>query len=75
MTAAPVHDSVDDIRQECERSGRVLDLAIPRDGPTKGACFVRYAEPAHAAAARESLHNRQFDGNTVDAQFVPEDSF
>ena len=68
-------DVLDDIRQECERSGRVLDVVIPRQGPRKGACFVRYVEPADAARARASLHTRQFDGNTVTAQFVPEESF
>ena len=65
---------VDDIRQECERSGRVVELKIPRQGEQDvGACFVRYAELADAARARESLHKRQFDGNTVTAIHV--DSF
>ncbi|KAL1502977.1 hypothetical protein AB1Y20_011048 [Prymnesium parvum] len=66
-------DVLDDIKQECERSGAVADIKIPREGPLKGACFVRFAELAGAAKARESLHMRQFDGNTVTAKFITAD--
>ena len=34
-----------------------------------------YSLRRDVAAAKESLHKRQFDGNTVLAIFVPEDSF
>jgi len=61
---------VEDIKQECQVSGPVAAINIPRDGVNKGACFVRFVDMAGAAKARESLHNRQFDGNTVTATFI-----
>jgi len=65
-------DVLDDIRQECERSGPVAEMKIPRVGDTRGSCFVRFVDTVGSGKARESLHQRQFDGNTVTAVFIPE---
>jgi splicing factor U2AF subunit len=76
LTDAEYPEVLEDIRGECEQSGPVADLKIPRTGePHAGLVFVRYESLAASAKAKESLHKRQFDGNTVLAIFVPEDSF
>lgn len=68
-------DVLSDIREECERSGRVTAVRIPRVGePDVGAAFVRFASVVEAVCAREALDRRVFDGNKVAARFVPEGS-
>jgi len=67
---AEYSDVLDDIRQECESNGPVADIKIPRDGALKGACFVRFVDQSGSSKARKSLHQRQFDGNTVTATFI-----
>ena len=48
--------------------------AMPRTGePQAGLVFVTYDTLSGAAKAKEALHKRQFDGNTVLATFVPEE--
>ena len=37
-----------------------------------GTCFVQYETAEAAAAAHRTLHNRDFDGNTVKATFLPD---
>ena len=56
--------------KECESNGPVADIKIPRDGALKGACFVRFVDQSGSSKARKSLHQRQFDGNTVTATFI-----
>uniref|UniRef100_A0A6U5J7E4 RRM domain-containing protein n=1 Tax=Calcidiscus leptoporus TaxID=127549 RepID=A0A6U5J7E4_9EUKA len=69
-------DVLEDIRLECERFGAGVVVRIPRQNETNaGACFLRYNDVAGAAKAREALHNRQFDGNSVTAIFIPESDF
>ena len=63
---------LDDIKTECEGvGGAVQAVVMPRTGPHATLCFVTFGEVASAAKARESLDNRQFDGNTVKASFIP----
>lgn len=61
---------VDDIKQECESSGHVARIAVPRDGPNRNVCFVMFDSAVAASVARASLDKRQFDGNVVRATFI-----
>ena len=62
---------VEDIKSECENSGGPVEaIVMPRTGPLKLLCFVRFASEADAAKARASLDQRQFDGNVVKAFFI-----
>ena len=66
------YEIVEDIKQECERSGPVLKILMPRTGDHAGLCFVQFGELGAAAKARSSLDARQFDGNVVKATFISE---
>jgi len=69
-------DVLEDIRLECERFGAGVEVRIPREGEQhEGACFLRYKDLAGSVKARDALHNRQFDGNSVTAVFIPESDF
>ena len=64
---------LDDIKTECEGvGGPVVSVTMPRGGEHATLCFVVFADEAGAAKARASLHERQFDGNTVKATFITE---
>ena len=74
LTEAEYPEVYDDIKTECAQSGAVAQLRIPRTGePQAGLVFVTYETLSGAAKAKEALHKRQFDGNTVLATFVPEE--
>ena len=74
LTEAEYPEVYDDIKTECAQSGPVAQLRIPRTGePQAGLVFVTYETLSGAAKAKEALHKRQFDGNTVLATFVPEE--
>jgi splicing factor U2AF subunit len=74
LTEAEYPEVYDDIKTECAQSGAVAQLRIPRMGePQAGLVFVTYETLSGAAKAKEALHKRQFDGNTVLATFVPEE--
>ena len=65
----------DDIKAECENvGGPVENVVMPREGPNACLCFVIFVDGAGAAKARQSLDQRQFDGNTVKATFLPDGS-
>jgi len=71
-------ECVHDIRAECEQFGRVEAFVVPRERALEGRpasdvgkCFIAYEDEPSAARAVESLHNRQFDGLTVQATFLP----
>ena len=63
---------LDDIKNECvENGGAVESVVMPRTGPHATLCYVTFADEPSASKARESLDQRQFDGNTVKATFIP----
>lgn len=74
-------DIVADIRNECMKSGQVLELKVPRPGTSEaaaqfvGRAFVRFADLGASRAAQVSLDGRQFDGNTVKATFMTADEY
>ena len=69
-------DEYDDLlaetKEECEKHGAVVEVKIPRRGEADvGLCFVRFGQVEACARAKDALHLRQFDGNTVKAIFIP----
>lgn len=66
-----------DVAGECGRFGAVTDVAVPPPPPDAPAneparAYVRFAEPAAAAACAAAMRGRLFDGNVVAAHSVTE---
>jgi splicing factor U2AF subunit len=72
---------LEDMREECGRYGKLINLVIPRPNPTGeevpgiGMVFVEYGDLQGAAKAKASLHGRKFGGNTVIATYYAEEKF
>ena len=71
-------ECVDDIKGECESFGAIAAFVVPtaddlkgRDASDVGCCFVKYDDIISAAKAQDALHGRDFDGNSVEAIFLP----
>ena len=71
-------DCVEDIKGECESFGALAAFVVPKPDDLQGmgeadvgCCFVKYVEIISAARAQEALHGRDFDGNSVEALFLP----
>ena len=59
----------EEIREECGKYGKIVDLLIANDEFTKAVkIFVRYTEPAEVDAAIAVLNGRFFGGRTVKAE-------
>ncbi|CAG9464498.1 unnamed protein product [Pedinophyceae sp. YPF-701] len=68
-------DVLADIRDECEKHGKVADVVIPRGKVGEGLAgdvYVTFEAASDAAAAREAIHGRTFAGQTVVATAVEE---
>lgn len=71
----------EDIREECQKYGQILDMKIPRPvGGSRqsngvGKIFLKYADAASAKTALQSLAGRQFAQRTVVATYFDEASF
>jgi splicing factor U2AF 65 kDa subunit len=67
-----------DVKEECGRFGKVLDLQIPKplgrsgDGPGVGKVFVQFEDVEGCSAAIKSLAGRKFAERTVVASYYPE---
>ena len=76
-------DLVEDTREECAKSGRVLQVEIPRSGadvtgPNLGSecyVYVQFGDEVGAAAAQSSIDGRRFGGQQVRACFYPAELF
>lgn len=71
-------DYVADIREECESFGKIAAFVIPRKGDLQGRSeddvgkvFVKFESIVAASKAHDSLDKRDFDGNTVKAEYLP----
>jgi splicing factor U2AF subunit len=71
----------DDVREECEKFGTVLDLQIPR--PSLGArhaagvgkIFVKFQTKEECKRALQTLAGRKFSDRTVVTTFFPEENY
>lgn len=73
---------LEDMREECGKYGTLINLVIPRPGPSEneassgvGMVFVEYSDSQAAAKAISALNGRKFGGNVVLATFYPEEKF
>lgn len=64
---------VEDIKNECSKSGTVMAVKVPRpgQGADVGKAFVQFGDPMQAQAAFQALNGRVFGGNTVKATYIP----
>lgn len=65
-----VTEIVEDVREECEKYGKVLELKIPRPSggrsvPGVGKVFVKFEEQESAQKALRALAGRKFADRTV----------
>uniref|UniRef100_A0A4W3KGH1 U2AF homology motif (UHM) kinase 1 n=1 Tax=Callorhinchus milii TaxID=7868 RepID=A0A4W3KGH1_CALMI len=56
-------DVVEDVREECQKFGRVLSLLVPKENPGKGQVFVEYGNAIDCKVAQQMLTGRMFDGD------------
>jgi splicing factor U2AF 65 kDa subunit len=81
MDADEYDDILQDVKEECDRYGKVLDLQIPRplgrsgEGPGVGKVFVRFESEEGCAAALRGLAGRKFSERTIVASYYPEVHF
>ncbi|CAG8579038.1 4056_t:CDS:10 [Gigaspora margarita] len=72
-------DIVDDVREECSKFGRVLDMKIPRPGSASlsgvGKIFVRFESIEAAGAALRALAGRKFAERTVLTSYIDEEVY
>ncbi|KAK9467823.1 hypothetical protein V1512DRAFT_222482 [Lipomyces arxii] len=75
------YDIKADIREECEKFGKVLDLKIPRPTSSNraplgvGKIFVRFELPEGCEEASKALAGRKFADRTVVTTFFPEENY
>jgi splicing factor U2AF 65 kDa subunit len=75
---ADYDEIVEDVREECEKYGQVVDIKVPR--PTLGSrqtagvgkIFIKYDTPASAKRALQSLAGRKFADRTVITTYFSE---
>src|SRR5579871_2074861 len=78
MDADEYDEILQDVKEECDKFGKVLDLQIPRplgrsgEGPGVGKVFVRFETEEGCAAAIKGLAGRKFQDRTVVASYYPE---
>jgi len=70
----------DEVREECEKFGRLLGMKIPRDGdgyPPSAIkkIFLEYASTEDSARAERELAGRQFGPSIVGAIYFDEDEY
>ncbi|KAH9550687.1 hypothetical protein CY35_10G084500 [Sphagnum magellanicum] len=72
---------LEDMREECGKFGNLVELVIPRPGPTGdevpgiGKVFVEYSDTSGSMKAKSSLHGRMFGGHAVVAAYYSEEAF
>ncbi|KAL4974233.1 hypothetical protein BDW66DRAFT_140348 [Aspergillus desertorum] len=71
----------DDVREECSKFGRVIELKIPRptggsrQSPGVGKIFVKFETVEATTAALKSLAGRKFSDRTVVTTYFSEENF
>lgn len=78
---AEYEEILDDMKEECKKFGALVNVIIPRPNmegeliPGVGKVFLEYSDTASCANAKSMLGGRKFGGNTVTADYYPEDKF
>ncbi|KXX78295.1 hypothetical protein MMYC01_206489 [Madurella mycetomatis] len=71
----------DDVQEECEKSGKILSIKIPRPvGGSRqsagvGKIYVKFETPEMATKALRALAGRKFADRTVVTTYFPEENF
>jgi splicing factor U2AF 65 kDa subunit len=66
------------MQAEASTHGKCIQVVIPRphahgnDEPYTGKVVIEFEDANVAMRARNALHGRKFDGNEVEATFLPE---
>ena len=60
-------DIAEDVREECAQFGEVTHSFVDRE--SEGFVYLKFADVAGAAKAKDALHGRWFAGRTVAAEF------
>lgn len=76
-TNSPITEIMEDVREECQKYGQVLDLKIPRpsgarETPGVGKIFVKYDRVESAEKAMRALAGRKFADRTVVVTYFAE---
>ncbi|CAH8306305.1 unnamed protein product [Eruca vesicaria subsp. sativa] len=73
---------MDDIRYECQKFGRLVNVVIPRPNPDPlltpsgvGKTFLEYADLEVASRDRLAINGKQWGRNIVVAEYYPENMY
>ncbi|EYU43415.1 hypothetical protein MIMGU_mgv1a022682mg, partial [Erythranthe guttata] len=81
MDDGEYQEILEDMREECQKFGELIDIVIPRPIPNVahtggiGKVFLEYSDASGCTKAKSSLSGRKFGGNTVMALYYPEDKY
>jgi splicing factor U2AF subunit len=76
-----ISEICEDVKEECEKYGRVLEMKIPRpSGGSRqsagvGKIFVKFDTPESAGKALRALAGRKFADRTVVTTYFSEENF
>lgn len=70
-TESLYEELLQDVQQECETYGKVLEVSIPKTGPGRGTAFVAYGTKAEADKAIIGLAERVFENQAITGVIVP----
>ena len=71
----------DDLKNECEKYGKVLDIFMPRkdvednDTPGMGNAYIMFDSVEQSKLARKFLSMKRFNNKLIYIQYIPEDNF
>lgn len=71
-------DIIEDIKEECETFGKLLQVVIPRRGADPcgfGRVFLRYEKQSGAVKCRLKVNNREFGDTVVQCAYFAEETF
>ncbi len=71
----------DDIKNECEKYGKIIDIFMPRKDvednatPGMGNAYVMYEDIEQSKLARRFLSLKRFNNKSIYIQYIPEENF
>ncbi|KAH6795444.1 hypothetical protein C2S51_036430 [Perilla frutescens var. frutescens] len=81
MNDGEYEEILEDMREECQKYGELIDVVIPRPVPDSahsdgvGKVFLEYSDTGGCRKAKSALSGRKFGGNSVTALYYPEDKY